>query len=137
MKTFDSGAGRISEETHGEPGTGNWHNWTWHIKHSITSIEAFEEATGIRFGVGERETLEETIEKFPLSITPYYLSLIDTGDWRNDPIFLQSFPDPRELSVPGINRVFQNNGYRYCGTLINNTWIAGSLESMNIWAKTL
>ncbi|MCF7914696.1 MAG: lysine 2,3-aminomutase, partial [Spirochaetaceae bacterium] len=32
-------------------------------------------------------------------ITPYYLSLIETKDYKNDPIFLQSFADPRELIV--------------------------------------
>lgn len=39
------------------------------------------------------------MKKFPLSITPYYLSLIDTEDFRNDPIFRQAFPSPDELNV--------------------------------------
>jgi len=39
------------------------------------------------------------VEKFPLSVTPYYLSLIETEDYRNDPIYQQSFADPRELIV--------------------------------------
>jgi lysine 2,3-aminomutase len=34
-----------------------------------------------------------------MSITPYYLSLIDTADYMNDPVFKQSFPDDRELIV--------------------------------------
>ena len=41
----------------------------------------------------------KTIEKFPLSITPYYLSLIDVNDYKNDPIFRQAFPSPSELVV--------------------------------------
>jgi len=43
--------------------------------------------------------LEETIQTFPMSITPYYLSLIDVDDYENDPIFMQSFPSVNELQV--------------------------------------
>ncbi len=32
-----------------------------------------------------------------MSVTPYYLSLIDTKDYKNDPIFLQSFPSPKRI----------------------------------------
>ncbi|HPJ71654.1 MAG TPA: putative beta-lysine N-acetyltransferase, partial [bacterium] len=42
----------------------------------------------------------------------------------------------RALS-PGMNSVFARSGYRYGGRLINNTNIAGSLESMNVWYKPL
>ena len=41
----------------------------------------------------------------------------------------------RALS-PGINRVFARSGYRYGGTLINNTQIGGGIESMNVWSRT-
>ena len=42
----------------------------------------------------------------------------------------------RSLST-GMNITFANNGYRYGGTLGNNTHIAGRIESMNIWYKHL
>lgn len=35
----------------------------------------------------------------------------------------------------GINTIFSRNGYRFSGTLINNTNICGCLESMNVWYK--
>lgn len=38
-------------------------------------------------------------------------------------------------SSKGINALFARRGYRYGGRLINNTQIAGRLESMNIWHK--
>ncbi|MGD2034212.1 MAG: lysine 2,3-aminomutase, partial [Bacteroidales bacterium] len=41
--------------------------------------------------------LEKTFEKFPLSITPYYLSLIDRTNFRNDPVFKQAFGGVEEL----------------------------------------
>ena len=34
-----------------------------------------------------------------MSITPYYLSLIDTKEYDSDPIFKQSFPNPLELTI--------------------------------------
>jgi lysine 2,3-aminomutase len=75
----------------------NWKDWKWQIKHRIHDISTFEKLTGIEFEAGERKLIEQTIEKFPLSITPYYLSLIDTDDYKNDPFFKQSFPSPMEL----------------------------------------
>jgi putative beta-lysine N-acetyltransferase len=38
---------------------------------------------------------------------------------------------------PGINRLFNSNGYEYAGQLVNNTQIAGSIQSMNVWYKKL
>ncbi|MBP1907826.1 putative beta-lysine N-acetyltransferase [Methanolobus bombayensis] len=37
----------------------------------------------------------------------------------------------------GMNTVFSRNSYSYAGTLVNNTNISGSIESMNIWHKKL
>lgn len=37
----------------------------------------------------------------------------------------------------GMNITFSKNGYSYTGTLINNTNIAGQIESMNVWYKPL
>ena len=77
----------------------NWKDWRWQLRHAIRDISTFEKVTGIKFEPDERELLERTAAKFPLSITPYYLSLIDTDDYRNDPFFLQSFPSPMELTI--------------------------------------
>jgi putative beta-lysine N-acetyltransferase len=37
----------------------------------------------------------------------------------------------------GMNITFARHLYRYAGTLINNTHISGSIESMNVWYKPL
>lgn len=37
----------------------------------------------------------------------------------------------------GINIIFAKMGYKYCGTLTNNTNISGNIESMNVWYKFL
>jgi putative beta-lysine N-acetyltransferase len=36
---------------------------------------------------------------------------------------------------PGMNITFAKCGYIFGGTLINNTQISGSIESMNLWYK--
>ena len=47
-----------------------------------------------------------------------------------------AFSIARSLSA-GMNITFAKNGYHYGGTLGNNTYIAGRIESMNIWYKRL
>lgn len=76
-----------------------WTDWQWQLKHSIRDIETLETLLGIRYPDEERQKLLKTLEKFPLSITPYYLSLINVDDFRNDPIYKQAFPHPAELIV--------------------------------------
>lgn len=77
----------------------NWKDWRWQLKHAIKSIDKFEWVTGIKFSDEEKMNLEKTLDKFPLSITPYYLSLIDVENYQNDPVFKQSFADAREMII--------------------------------------
>ncbi len=88
---------RIAEMISPEALISHWRDWRWQVKHAVRSIDTFERLLGVKFDSEERQTLQETLDRFPLSITPYYLSLIDTKDWRNDPIFKQSFPSPLEM----------------------------------------
>ncbi|MFW5711968.1 MAG: lysine 2,3-aminomutase [Spirochaetia bacterium] len=99
MENYRSRHNELTKKIDSEANLTNWQDWQWQLRNSIQKISTFETLTGIRFEAEERKVLEQTIEKFPLSITPYYLSLIETNDYKNDPIFLQSFADPRELIV--------------------------------------
>jgi len=76
-----------------------WRDYKWQLSHSIKTVADFEKFTGITFTKKEHLELEKTINKFPLSITPYYASLIDKENFRNDPIFKQAFPNPAELNI--------------------------------------
>ncbi|MBN2486612.1 MAG: lysine 2,3-aminomutase [Bacteroidales bacterium] len=80
-------------------GVNRWKDWKWQLKHSIRSVDSFEYLTGIRFTAKEKEELKRTFQKFPLSITPYYLSLIDKTNYKNDPVFKQAFGGVKELTV--------------------------------------
>lgn len=77
----------------------NWHDWKWQLKHSVTDLEQAEQMLGITFPEKIRKSFADVTKKFPLSVTPYYLSLIDTDDIENDPVFKQSFPSSEELVV--------------------------------------
>lgn len=81
------------------PGISNWKDWRWQLKHSIKSLDKFEYLTGIKFSKEEKIELNKTFEKFPLSITPYYLSLIDKENYQHDPVFKQSFGGIEELTT--------------------------------------
>ena len=72
----------------------DWTNWKWHIRHAVKSVDDFERALGIAFSPSEKLVYQQTLDKFPMSVTPYYLSLIDAENYATDPIFmvLPTFP---------------------------------------------
>ena len=57
-----------------------WTDWKWQLEHRIKDVDTFEKLLGVNFDAEEKESLKETLKKFPLSITPYYMSLIKTQD---------------------------------------------------------
>jgi len=76
-----------------------WRDWRWQIKHCIRDLDTFEELLDLQLDEQTRKDFAQTVEKFPMSITPYYLSLIDTDNIANDPVFRQAFPSPQEMIV--------------------------------------
>jgi len=69
------------------------------MRHSIRDLDTFERLLDITLSDEQRKAFGETVQKFPMSTTPYYLSLINTDDMENDPVFLQSVPSPLELKI--------------------------------------
>lgn len=76
-----------------------WSDWKWQIKERLTEIGDVEALLDIKLEESHKNELQKTIDKFPLSITPYYLSLVDSKDYENDPVFKQAFPQVRELEI--------------------------------------
>lgn len=74
-----------------------WSDWKWQVSMSISKIDSVEKILDTKFSDEFRAKIEKTIDKFPMSITPYYLSLVDSEDYENDPVFKQAFPDAQEL----------------------------------------
>jgi len=99
MTIYTTKQKEISETISDDASISNWKNYKWQLSHAIRDIDTFEDITCIEFDEEEKQVYEKVLEKFPFSITPYYLSLIDYEDYKNDPIFIQAFPDPRELII--------------------------------------
>lgn len=75
-------------------------DWRWQLQHAITSLEALEAAVAL--SASERYGAARALAGgFPLSITPYYASLIDPHD-PACPIRRQCVPQQaEEQEVPG------------------------------------
>ncbi|MEA2068446.1 MAG: lysine 2,3-aminomutase [Verrucomicrobiota bacterium] len=91
--------GLIDENLQDNEHKKHWNDWKWQIRHGIRDLDTVEELLGIELNPDLREAMQHSAERFPVSITPYYLSLINTGDFENDPVFRQSTPSPLETKV--------------------------------------
>ena len=80
-------------------GISQWRDWKWQMRHCVRTLDTLEELLGVELSAKARKKLDATTKRFPMSITPYYLSLIDTDDMVNDPVFRQAVPSPLELTV--------------------------------------
>ena len=137
----------IANKIEQKPELSNWKDWGWQLKHSIKSLEKFEYLTGIKFEVKEKSDLGIPFDKFPLSITSYYLSFIDNDNYQNDTVFKQAFGGIVDLTTLNPEHIdplseehdspIEGIDYTYSGTLIKNTNIVGNIESMNVYYKHL
>lgn len=72
----------------------DWANWRWQMKRRIKTVEeltAYANLTG-----EEKENIKKAGDVFPMSVTPYYASLISKEN-PGCPIRLQCIPSHREL----------------------------------------
>lgn len=90
---------KLEHESSDNAALKKWNDWKWQVANVIKDVKTVEKILDIKFTDSEKKDIQETINIFPMSITPYYLSLIDTEDYKNDPIFKQAFPDKRELHI--------------------------------------
>jgi lysine 2,3-aminomutase len=73
-----------------------WNDWRWHFRNRITSVEDLTRF--IQLSVKDKTRLKLVTARFPLAITPYYLSLMDLAD-PNDPIRMQAVPSTLEMAA--------------------------------------
>lgn len=90
---------KLNDQTVSDELLKKWEDWKWQVKNSIKTVAAVEEILKINLSEKKRKEVQLTIDKFPMAITPYYLSLVDPNDYENDPVFKQAFPDVRELNI--------------------------------------
>jgi lysine 2,3-aminomutase len=72
-------------------------DWRWQLRNAVTSVDALDRALTLSRDEREGACRAERVG-LPISITPYYLSLVDRND-PDDPIRRQCVPDVREGAV--------------------------------------
>ena len=77
----------------------SWSDWKWQFRHRITTID--ELAKFIPLSPKEQTRLKLVSTKYPLAVTPYYLSLMNPAD-PDDPIRKQAVPCFHEIGLAGI-----------------------------------
>jgi lysine 2,3-aminomutase len=77
----------------------NWNDWKWQFRNRITTVE--ELVTFIPLSAKEKAQLKLVTAKYPLSVSPYYLSLINIYD-PDDPIRKQAMPSFEEVTLGSI-----------------------------------
>ncbi len=76
-----------------------WNDWKWHFRNRITTISQLSQF--IPLSAKEQAQLRLVTRRYPLSITPYYLSLINPYD-PADPIRAQAVPSIMEMTMSTI-----------------------------------
>ena len=74
----------------------HWHDWKWHFRNRITTVDQLTQHFPLSFE--ERAQLRLVTTRYPLSVTPYYLSLINPED-PDDPIRKQAIPSILEMTM--------------------------------------
>jgi lysine 2,3-aminomutase len=73
-----------------------WNDWKWQFRHRITRVKQL--AQFIPLSTEEQAQLKLVTMRYPLSVTPYYLSLINPDD-PDDPIKKQAIPSAMEMTM--------------------------------------
>ena len=73
-----------------------WCDWKWQFRNRITSVEELSQY--VPLSAKEQAQLKLVTIKYPLSVSPYYLSLININD-PNDPIRKQAIPSFEEIAL--------------------------------------
>jgi lysine 2,3-aminomutase len=78
-----------------------WNDWKWHFRNRITTVAQLSHL--IPLTIEEQRQLKLVTGRYPLSITPYYLSLIDP-DNPDDPVRKQAVPSVLEMTLVAVGR---------------------------------
>ena len=73
-----------------------WNDWKWHFRNRINRVEQLGQLFSL--SAEEQAQLKLVTMRYPLSVTPYYLSLINPDD-PDDPVRKQAVPSPLEMTM--------------------------------------
>lgn len=74
----------------------DWKDWKWHLRNAIRDIPTLKKI--IEVDKDEEKELENCLQKFDMSITPYYAALMDKK-YKRCPVRLQAVPRIQELEI--------------------------------------
>lgn len=77
----------------------DWNDWKWQFRNRITNVD--ELAKFIPLSIKEKERINLVTARYPLAITPYYLSLINPND-PHDPVKKQAVPCYEEIALADV-----------------------------------
>ncbi|WMJ89391.1 KamA family radical SAM protein [Anaerocolumna sp. MB42-C2] len=90
-------------------------DWAKELEQNVTTVEELEEKLKHHFTEEEKKKLNEIIDTYPMSVTRFYLSLIDLND-EKDPI--------RRMCIPSISETDMNGSLDTSGES-DNTVVTG------------
>jgi len=73
-----------------------WNDWKWQFRNRVTCVEQLSQF--IPLSAEEQAQLRLVTIRYPLSVTPHYLSLLNPDD-PDDPIRKQAVPSPLEMTM--------------------------------------
>jgi lysine 2,3-aminomutase len=77
----------------------SWNDWKWQFRNRIVTVDQLKKLVSL--SVEEEAQIRLVTKRYPLSITPYYLSLIDFSN-PDDPVRKQAIPSIQEISMSKI-----------------------------------
>ncbi len=92
MKKYDN----ILQVQHDNPAL--WHEWRWQLENSIYSVEQLRSLLPVDICRNPKESVSRKVtDRYPMRITPYYLSVALQGNDRADAVLKQCMPDIAEI----------------------------------------
>lgn len=99
MSIYTKNQQRIANDLDDHAQKSRWTDWRWQLQNSVRDLETAERLLQVRLPDDVRKGFAQTVSRFPMNVPPYYLSLIDTDDPENCPVFRQAFPSVHEMII--------------------------------------
>lgn len=111
------------------------------MKKDVTYFSIWKEKKLVGLASSEMDRKNKSVEMTDFAVDPAFrgkkfgsILLLHMAS-EMEKIGIKTLFTIARLASIGMNKIFYNAGYTYSGTLLNNTNISGSLESMNVWYK--
>jgi len=111
--------------------------------HSVVYFGIFDNQKLVGISSAELDLSNQNAEMTDFATLPEYrgqniaFKLLITMENEMKIINIKTLYTIARLKAPGMNKTFLKAGYKFSGTLVNNTNISGEIESMNVYYKHL